>query len=63
MLIDRGLYEQAFALVSEFGYERIPEQKLLRLASRMVLRKEFEEDEELLCLLQLCVRPGENTTR
>lgn len=50
ILIDRGLYEDAFSLVSEFGYEGIPEQKLLRLASRMVLRKEFEEDEELLCL-------------
>lgn len=58
VLIDRGLYEQAFALVSEFGYERIPEQKLLRLASRMVLRKEFEEDEELLCLCSYVCAQG-----
>ena len=50
ILIDRGMYEEAFSLVSEFGYEDIPEPKLLRLASRMVLRREFEEDEELLCL-------------
>lgn len=50
ILIDRAMYEEAFGLAAEFGYEGIPEQKLLRLASRMILRKEREEDEELLCL-------------
>ncbi len=58
ILIDRAMYQEAFDLVSEFGYEGIPEQKLLRLASRMILRKEREEDEELLCLAAYVVKQG-----
>ena len=58
ILIDRAMYEEAFALVSEFGCEGIPEQKLLRLASRVILRREREEDEELLCLAAYVVSLG-----
>ncbi len=58
LMIETGLYEKAFQIVSEFGCEGIPEAALLRLASRMVLKKEFEEDEELLCLAEYVFRQG-----
>lgn len=58
LLIESGLYERAFALVSEFGYESIPDGLMLRLASRMILKMEFEEDEELLCLAEYVFRRG-----
>ncbi|MDO4616308.1 MAG: DUF5717 family protein [Lachnospiraceae bacterium] len=58
LLIEAGLYERAFQLVSEFGYERIPDSLLLRLASRMILKMEFQEDEDLLCLSEYVFRQG-----
>lgn len=58
ILIDRGMYEEAFSVVSEFGYEGIPVARLLRLASRMILKREFEEDEELTCLAVCVWRAG-----
>ena len=50
LLIEKGMYEDAFSVVSEFGYEGIPVTQLLKLASRMILKRDFEEDEELTCL-------------
>lgn len=58
LLIESGLYEKAFAIVSEFGYESIPDALMLRLASRMILKLEFQEDEELLCLAEYVFRQG-----
>lgn len=52
ILIEKGMYERAFAIVSQYGYEGIRTESLVLLASRMVLRTEFVENEELvyLCL-------------
>ncbi len=58
LLIESGLYERAFRVVSEFGYEKIPDALLLRLASRMILRMEFREDEDLLALSEYVFRLG-----
>lgn len=58
ILIERGMYEEAFSLAAEFGYEGIPVQLLLKLASRMILKKDFEEDEELLCLTGYVYQAG-----
>ncbi len=58
LLIESGLYERAFLLVSEFGCEQIPDGLLLRLASRMILKMEFKEDEDLLCLAEYVFRQG-----
>ena len=58
LLIERGMYEEAFAMAAEFGYEGISLQLLLKLASRMILKKDFEEDEELLCLTSYVYRAG-----
>lgn len=58
LMIESGLYDRAFALVSEFGYEKIPDSLMLRLTSRMILKMEFADDEELLCLAEYVFRQG-----
>lgn len=52
ILIEKGMYERAFTIVSQYGYEGIRTESLVMLASRMILRTEFVENEELvyLCL-------------
>ena len=42
ILIERGMYDDAFQVISEFGYEGIPVPQLLKLASRMILKRDFE---------------------
>ena len=56
ILIERGMYDDAFQVISEFGYEGIPVPQLLKLASRMILKRDFEEDEELTCLTDVYKR-------
>lgn len=52
ILIEKGMYEMAFEIVKKYGYEGMRTESLVKLASRMVLRTEFVEQEELvyLCL-------------
>lgn len=52
ILIEKGMYERAFTIVSQYGFEGIRTESLVLLASRMILRTEFVENEELvyLCL-------------
>lgn len=50
LLIDRGLMEEAFAILTEMGEEEVEPAALLKLCSRMILFHEFAQDEELLCL-------------
>ncbi len=50
LLIERGMLKEAYLVLSEFGYEGVTYQALLKLCSRMILKYEFEEDDELLCL-------------
>lgn len=50
VLISRGMYEKAFAMICQFGQEQVPLTSLVRLCSRMVQILEYEEDEELLLL-------------
>ncbi len=50
LLIDRGMYETAFSIICQYGYEGIRTDRLVKLASRMVLRTEFVENEELVYL-------------
>lgn len=54
VLIDRGMYQEAFDLICEYGHEQVAVPKLVRLCSRMIdERKEAlqEEPEEELLLL------------
>ncbi len=50
LLVEEGRYEEAFALLTEYGYERVGEGDLLQIASRMIMRQDHAYDEELLYL-------------
>lgn len=50
VLISRGLYEKAFAMICRYGQERVSASSLVRLCSRMIEIMEYAEDEELLLL-------------
>lgn len=50
VLINRGLYDKAFAMICRYGQEHVSLNSLVRLCSRMVEFLEYEEDEELLLL-------------
>ena len=50
ILIQRGLFPQAMSVVEAFGFEGVEECELLKLASRMIIRCDCTEDEELIAL-------------
>ena len=58
ILIARGLFVQAMAVISEFGYEGLRTESLLKLTSRMLIRCDMAEDEELLALASDIYRHG-----
>ena len=58
LLIRESRYEDAFYIISEYGYERIPVDLMLRLASRLIHSRDFAYDEELLCLTGYVFRQG-----
>lgn len=58
VLISRRFFEQAMELVEEFGYEGIAMGSLLKLTSRMILRRDMAEDDELLAMAGEVYRSG-----
>ncbi|MCI5649363.1 MAG: DUF5717 family protein [Fusicatenibacter sp.] len=58
LLVDHGMYERAFELAEKFGYEKVPSDCLLRLASHMILIRELAEEEELLYLASYVFEQG-----
>lgn len=50
ILISRRMFRQAFAIVEEFGYEGLNLSSLLKMTSRMILKSDMAEDDELLAL-------------
>ena len=50
LLIERGMLQEAYDVLCEFGSEGVEVQALVKLCSRMILKEEFEEDDELLSL-------------
>lgn len=58
VLISRRMFPQAMGLVEEFGYEGVEWGSLLKLTSRMILRSEMAEDDELLALSSEIYRAG-----
>lgn len=51
ILVARGMYDTAFEWVCEFGAEHMEVKTVLRLCSRLLERRDFEEEE---CMLGLC---------
>ncbi len=58
LLIGQGMYGKAFSIVSEQGYEQIPEDQLMILCSEMIRKREQEKDEDLLRLAEYVFRKG-----
>lgn len=58
ILISRRMFRQAMGLVEEFGYEGLSLGSLLKLTSRMILKSDMAEDDELLALASEVYRSG-----
>lgn len=58
VLISRHLFQQAMGIIEEFGFEGLAMRDLLKLTSRMILKCEEAEDEELLALSSAVYRSG-----
>lgn len=58
LLVEEGRYEEAFRILSEYGYENIAAGLLLQLASRMILRRDAAYDEELLYMTAYVCHEG-----
>lgn len=58
ILIARRMFRQAMSIVEEFGYEGIDLSSLLKLTSRMILKSDMAEDDELLALASEVYRNG-----
>lgn len=58
ILIGKGLYDMAFSVIQEYGFEGINTDSLVKLTSRMILRTEFVEQEELVYLALHVFREG-----
>lgn len=67
VLIDRGMYPEAFDLICEYGHEQVAVSKLVRLCSRMIdqSKEEWKEEpeEELLLLAVHVFRMGKYDER
>ena len=58
ILVKQEMFVGAYDLICEYGYEKIEMPILLRLCSQMILRLEFEYEEELLLLAGYIVKSG-----
>ena len=58
VLISRRMFSQAMGIVEEFGYEGLSLSSLLKLTSRMILKSDMAEDDELLALASEVYRSG-----
>lgn len=58
VLISRRMFRQAMGIVEEFGYEGLSLSSLLKMTSRMILKSDMAEDEELLALASEVYRCG-----
>ena len=56
--IQRGFYDKAYDAISEYGYEGIRDKRLMRLASRIIRKRNFEEDALLLELAFYTFKSG-----
>lgn len=63
VLIDRGMYKQAYELICKFGYEHVSIHKLIRLCSRMIAKVEDEPQEGLLQLAYYVFNRGKYDDR
>ncbi len=58
VLTIRGLFEEAYHVIEEFGTEGMDPSSLLRITSRMILKYEMRQDDELVALASEVYRSG-----
>lgn len=58
VLISRRMFRQAMGIVEEYGYEGLDLGCLLKLTSRMILKSNMAEDDELIALASEVYRHG-----
>lgn len=58
ILIARRMFRQAMAVIEEYGYEGLDLSSLLKMTSRMILKSDMSEDDELLALASEVYRQG-----
>ena len=58
LLTADGKYDRAFALVEKYGFEELSDSCVLRLASHMIMNREFQEEESLVALAEESFRRG-----
>ena len=54
LLAQEGMCQEAFMLIDRYGAEEVPVLELVRICSRMVLDREFEENAMLVSLCHYC---------
>ncbi|MGI6117982.1 MAG: DUF5717 family protein [Bilifractor sp.] len=58
LLMEEGMFSEAFRVLFEYGYENIAPGLLLQLANRMILQRDGAYDEELLYMTSFVYRSG-----
>ena len=58
LLAQEGMCQEAFLLIDRYGAEEVPVMELVRICSRMVLDREFEENAMLVSLCRYCFSSG-----
>ena len=58
LLAQEGMCQEAFMLIDRYGAEEVPVLELVRICSRMVLDREFEENAMLVSLCHYCFSCG-----
>lgn len=58
LFIKKGMYERAFSVICEYGYEGVETEKLMLMTSRLIQQIEFMEREELVYLARYVYEQG-----
>lgn len=58
IMIERRMFEKAYEVLCCHGYEGVQTESLVKLCSRMILRKDMEEEEELTSLASYVFEQG-----
>lgn len=58
IMISRGLYDEALRIVIEYGPEYVSDTMLMRLVSRVIERRDYEENEQIVCLCRYIYKTG-----
>ena len=58
-LITKDFYEDAYKMVLRYGYRNLKISRILKLTSRMIVKRLFEKDSMLLEMAWFCFDAGD----